>query len=30
MKEVMVNALDCLKVFTNNENTKEGSIKLSV
>lgn len=30
MKEVMVHALDCLKVFTNNENTKEGSIKLSV
>ncbi|KAL4491936.1 hypothetical protein ABPG72_008357 [Tetrahymena utriculariae] len=30
MKEVIVNSLDCLKIFTNNENTKQGSIKLAV
>lgn len=30
MKEVMVHALDCLRVFANNENTKSGAIKLAV
>lgn len=30
MKEVMVHALDCLRIFVNNENTKQGAIKLAI